>query len=576
MDFSRNQNKFDVSDSRSFRLRGGQSQVRGSLSPDNRSDLYSVSIRRKRLFRATLNRLTHNATLTVFDESGDRLAKSKQRGTRSETIHRTLEPGTYLFQVRGVGRRPQTNYKLRLVAQSKTDQLGSSSPDGSSSSELMTAAARAPVDAVGNTLSTALNVGVVSGTLRYEEAVGNLDQADFYQIALGDRQLFSLSLDNLVADADLALFNRAGTLIQNSLHSGTQQEFITQVLNPGQYFIRVSQFSGETRYRLTLSANSTSPNPFNAQVGYGLLNATSAVIQSGGLAQPTFQQQSELSPDIPWGVERINARDVWEQGTTGKGVTVAVLDSGVDFTHIDLDDNIWINSDEIPGNGIDDDGNGYIDDRLGWDFVDGDGRPMDLEGHGTHVAGTIAAERNGFGVTGVAPDAAIMAVRVLDEEGQGFVSDIVRGLYYAINNGADVINLSLGGNSPTPEIRTAIRDAFNLGIPVIMAAGNEGRSVPSFPAQFAAQWGIAVGASDRTDRFANFSNQAGFTPLDYVVAPGVSIPSTLPGDRYGLLSGTSMATPHVAGTVALMLDANPTLTPSEVETILINTATTLA
>ncbi|MEL6221660.1 MAG: S8 family serine peptidase [Cyanobacteria bacterium J06627_8] len=571
MNFPNPRKEFDLDDIPALRSRGGKSRVSGRLSPDNRTDLYAFTVRRKRLFRATLNRLTQNATLALFEETGDRIAVSRKRGTQSERIRQPLEAGTYIFQVRTVNRQSRTGYRLSLRADNGTGQTNPSANAELANSPLLPSST-APADSVGNSRAAAFNIGVVNGTAAYTEFVGSRDRTDFYRFSLGNRRLFSLNLDNLTADADLALIDRSGALIQESRHMQTRQEFITRVLNPGQYFVRVSHFAGEAQYRLTLSANSTAPNQFNSQVGFGQLNASSAVIQSGGAAQPTNRQQSET----PWGAERINSPDVWNRGLTGRGVTVAVLDSGVDFSHADLNDNIWVNSGEIAGNGIDDDRNGYVDDRRGWDFVDNDGRPMDFNGHGTHVAGTIAAERNGFGVTGVAPDAEIMAIRVLDNQGQGFVSDIVQGIYYAIDNGADVINLSLGGSSPPPGVRAAIRDAFNAGITVVMAAGNEASSIPAFPAQFAEQWGIAVGASDRSNQIAGFSNQAGSIPLNYVVAPGVSIPSTLPGDRYGLLSGTSMATPHVAGTVALMLQANPTLTPSEVETIILNTALPIA
>ncbi|MEM9450518.1 MAG: S8 family serine peptidase [Cyanobacteria bacterium P01_E01_bin.6] len=567
MNISKTRKEFDLSDVQRLRVNGKQNRVNGELSPDNRSDLYSFTLRKSRSVRSTLNRLTHNTTLTLFDESGTRIATSRRRGNQSEKIQQPLENGTYILQVRGKGRRPQTDYRLKISAgKETTNETGLLEPIAS------TVVMNESVDQAGNSQATARNIGVVRGTQRYEDSVSDRDRIDYYRFSLPNRRLFSLRLDNLAADVDLALMDRSGALIKESIDSGTKHEFITHVLEPGRYFVRVTRFSGETNYTLTLNTNSSAPNRFDSQVGYGLIDASRAVTQSGGSSRSTNTQVLET----PFGVDRINAPDVWNQGFTGKGITVAVLDSGVDFTHSDLNDNIWINSREILGNGIDDDGNGYIDDRRGWDFVDGDGRPMDRNGHGTHVAGTIAAERNGFGVTGVAPDAEIMAIRVLDENGQGFVSDIVDGIYYAINNGADVINLSLGGNSPPPGIRTAIRDAFNQGITVVMAAGNESSPVPSFPAQFAQQWGIAVGASDRPDTLARFSNQAGSNPLNYVVAPGVSISSTLPGDRYGFLSGTSMATPHVAGTVALMLEANPTLTPAEVETIVINTAAAIA
>jgi subtilisin family serine protease len=151
------------------------------------------------------------------------------------------------------------------------------------------------------------------------------------------------------------------------------------------------------------------------------------------------------------------------------------------------------------------------------------------------------------------------------------VSNIAAGIKYAADNGADVINLSLGG-AYSSEIEDAVQYATAKGSVVVMAAGNESASQPSSPANLANQWGIAVGAVDRTNRMANFSNKASIPPLDYVVAPGVDIYSTTPGNTYSSFSGTSMATPHVAGVAALILSANPNLTAAEVESILTQTA----
>jgi subtilisin family serine protease len=164
-----------------------------------------------------------------------------------------------------------------------------------------------------------------------------------------------------------------------------------------------------------------------------------------------------------------------------------------------------------------------------------------------------------------------MPVRVLDSNGGGTDADIAAGIRYAVDNGADVINLSLGGGFSS-EMESALQYAAEQNVVVVMAAGNESASQPGFPASLANQWGIAVGAVDSTNRMANFSNKASIPPLDYVVAPGASIYSTTPGNTYSTFSGTSMATPHVAGVAALILSANPNLTAAEVESILTQTA----
>lgn len=313
----------------------------------------------------------------------------------------------------------------------------------------------------------------------------------------------------------------------------------------------------------------TVPDGFNINYGYGLVDAAAAVASA--------LEQTCPFPNVPnlggekWGLDMVNAPEVWAQGYAGDGIVVAVVDTGVDYNHSDLDANIWVNSGEIARNGLDDDGNGFVDDIRGWDFVDDDNNPMDLNEHGTHVAGTLAAENNRFGVMGVAYNATLMPVRVLDENSSGIWSDVAAGIYYAADNGADVINLSLGGGY-SDEVAIAVEYATELGSVVVMAAGNEFASEPSYPARYATDWGIAVGAVDIDQTMADFSNDAGTTPLDYVVAPGVEVLSTTPGDTYQYFDGTSMATPYVAGVAALILSANPNLTPAEVETILTQTA----
>ncbi|MCU0548040.1 MAG: S8 family serine peptidase [Leptolyngbya sp. Prado105] len=313
---------------------------------------------------------------------------------------------------------------------------------------------------------------------------------------------------------------------------------------------------------------------FSPVYGYGLVDAAAAVAASIGRSR--FADVADQYHDLNlWGLDAVSAPEVWNAGYTGRNVVVAVIDSGVDFTHSDLNDNIWINQDEILGNGIDDDYNGYVDDLIGWDFVSGDNNPMDFDGHGTHVAGTIAAERNGAGIIGVAFDAEIMPIRVLGETG-GADLDIAEGIVYAANNGANVINLSLGGSSPAPEIAQAIQYATERGAMVVMSAGNNGQSEPGYPGYYAKQWGVAVGAIDEYGYMADTgdwaSNLAGNDPaMRYIVAPGVNVYSTIPNDEYEAFGGTSMAAPHVAGVAALMLSANPDLSPAQLRQILIQT-----
>ncbi|AFZ01829.1 S8 family peptidase [Calothrix sp. PCC 6303] len=312
-----------------------------------------------------------------------------------------------------------------------------------------------------------------------------------------------------------------------------------------------------------------STQQYSSKTGYGGVNAAAAVAKAAG--KDTFADTPNLGGDY-WGVDTVKAPEAWANGYTGQGVIVAVLDTGVDHNHEDLKNNIWKNTKEIENNGVDDDGNGYVDDIYGWNFDSNNNNTLDKDGHGTHVSGTIAAEKNNKGLTGIAYDAKIMSVKVLDDEGSGSYDSIAGGIRYAVDNGAKVINMSLGGGASSKTLELAIEYASARGVIVVMAAGNSGGSSPINPASYANKYGVAVGAVDRDGSLANFSNRAGSNQLTYVTAPGVSIYSTLPNNNYASYSGTSMAAPHVAGVVALMLSANPNLSDGQVRQILAETS----
>jgi subtilisin len=331
-----------------------------------------------------------------------------------------------------------------------------------------------------------------------------------------------------------------------------------------------SSFNTATNDVQMLDYSTTAYNEnYNYTDGYGLINAADAVSKAAG--KNTFADVPNLGGNN-WGADLVKAPETWAKGYTGKGVVVAVVDAGVDRNHDDLKDNIWTNSKEIADNGKDDDGNGYVDDVYGWNFDGNDNNTLDVAGHGTHVSGTIAGENNNFGVTGIAYDAKIMPVKVLNDSGSGSYEAIAQGIRYATDNGANVINLSLGGSYPDSGLESALKYASSKGAIVVMAAGNDGGLEPGYPARYADETGIAVGAVDKENNLASFSNLAGFNPLTYVTAPGVDVYSTLPGNKYAFYSGTSMATPHVAGVVALMLSANPNLTDAQVRQILEDTS----
>ncbi|MGB3759462.1 MAG: S8 family peptidase, partial [Rivularia sp. (in: cyanobacteria)] len=301
------------------------------------------------------------------------------------------------------------------------------------------------------------------------------------------------------------------------------------------------QLSSQESNFNTTSFYASDSEGYSSSNGYGLANAAEAVAKVTG--EDTFEDVPDTGGNN-WGADAINAPEVWEKGYTGEDVVVAVLDTGIDRNHDDLKNNIWTNSGEIADNGRDDDGNGYIDDFYGWNFDGNNNSTMDLDGHGTHVSGTIAGENNGFGVTGIAYDAQIMPVKVLDDFGSGSNNAVADGIYYAVDNGADVINLSLGGSLPNSEVEEAVKYASEQGVTVVMAAGNSSGQMPLYPARYADRYGIAVGAIDEDKTLASFSNRAGSEELTYVTAPGVDIYSTLPDNQYESYSGTSMATPH--------------------------------
>ncbi|MDS0527442.1 S8 family serine peptidase [Clostridium sp. SHJSY1] len=251
----------------------------------------------------------------------------------------------------------------------------------------------------------------------------------------------------------------------------------------------------------------------------------------------------------------INVEKAWDVTKGDSGVVVAVIDSGVDYTHPDLSNNMWKNTKEIPNNNIDDDGNGYVDDVNGWNFYQSSNNPMDDYGHGTHVAGTIAALDNTIGVIGVAPHVKIMSLKFLDSNGKGSIANAIKAINYAKKMGAKIINNSWGGGDYSQALYDTIKNYDGL---FVAAAGNVGTDndlYPNYPASYNLPNILSVAAIDNIGSLADFSNY-GVTTVD-VAAPGVRIYSTKPSNSYQSLRGTSMATSHVSGIAALVLSANP-------------------
>ena len=359
--------------------------------------------------------------------------------------------------------------------------------------------------------------------------------------------------------------------------------------------------------------------------GTSMTSAVASLRRTAGVAgaEPDYRVSVARTPNDPqygqlYGLEKISAPGAWNTQTGTGQTVVSVVDTGIDYTHPDLYQNIWLNQNEIPvavrnrlvdvdgdalitfrdlnnavnrgtdkvtdlnGNGYidggdllkpttqggwadgsDQGGNGYTDDLIGWDFANNDNDPYDDDGHGTHVSGTIGAVgNNGTGLAGVAWTARIMAVKFLNGTGSGYVSDAVRALDYSIQNGARISNNSWGGGGLSQALTAAIGRARTAGHIVVAAAGNAGQNgdfAPSYPAYYASQSDnvVSVSAVDQSDNPAYFSNYG--TASVTLGAPGVNIFSTLPGGQYGNLSGTSMAAPHVAGALALLWDQSPNL-----------------
>ena len=283
-------------------------------------------------------------------------------------------------------------------------------------------------------------------------------------------------------------------------------------------------------------------------------------------AEPDVLRSASVTPNdrlfrAQWGLQMAGFPGAWDFTTGSLATSVGVLDSGVDFTHADLAPNMWRNPGESgdgrEANGLDDDGNGLVDDWRGWDWVDDDNVPADANGHGTHVAGTIGARGNDLrGVAGAAWRARLVPLRVLDANGSGRVSDIIAAYVYSARAGIPIVNASMAGPDFSQAELDTLRAAPNML--VVVAAGNDSADndlTGSYPCNHPAPNVICVAASDQDDALAGMSNY-GRLSVD-LAAPGRRILSTLPNGEWGLMSGTSMAAPHVAGTAALITSLYP-------------------
>ncbi|MBB1346797.1 S8 family serine peptidase [Pseudoalteromonas sp. SG45-2] len=309
--------------------------------------------------------------------------------------------------------------------------------------------------------------------------------------------------------------------------------------------------------------------------------------------EPDYQVSIARTPDDPrfdelWGLNNdgqtggtadadIDAVEAWDISTGSRDVVVGVIDTGIDYSHSDLASNMWVNSSEIPGDGIDNDGNGFIDDVHGINAITDSGDPMDDEGHGTHVSGTIGASGgNGIGVVGVNHEVSLVGCKFLDAAGNGSTSDAIKCIDYMVslkNSGVNlrVLNNSWGGGGYSQALADAIASSEAADLLFVAAAGNDtidNDVNPHYPSNYENASVLSVASTDQTDGISWFSHY-GLTSVD-MGAPGNAILSTTPGESYASYSGTSMATPHVAGAAALVLSINPELSTQELKDLLMN------
>ncbi len=517
----------------------GTRAVNGHIGGTDRVDYYRFELTRTAEVDLALTALEQDIDLYLLDAVGGQLARSIRPGNQSEDLGRTLAAGEYFIKVVPFGSNA-SSYRLTLDA---------------------ILAGRPPTGDNGNTFDDARRLGSLAAPTTLDESVGGEDPADYYRFRLDTDAEVDIQLTGLRADVDLYLFGSDRRELARSWKGGSRDESLQLSLDAGEYVVLVKPWgSAESPYRLQMQAELKQPD-------------TVPPSDPPPAEDGPYPDVDDFGGADDWNLNSIQAPEVWAQGFTGEGVVVAVVDTGVDGSHPELYSQMWVNPGELPGNGIDDDDNGFIDDVYGWDFVESDNDPADGNGHGTHVAGTIAAANDGLGSTGVAFGATIMPVRVLDANGAGSFYDVAAGIRYAVDNGAQVINLSLGG-SYSSAVHSALAYAGQHSVFVVAAAGNEGGVAPVYPAAFSAELThvLSVGAHDSNNARAYFSNGVGASGAVQVAAPGVGVLSCLPGNRYGRLSGTSMAAPHVSGLAALALSANPTLVPQTLRSLIVEGA----
>ena len=511
----------------------------GNLEQTSDHDWFAVNLQENKDYYFDASGITLEDTFLNLRSSAGVILRSDDDGGDGYNSHiqfRTFQSGKYYLDIGAYNDESIGTYSI------SAEQVENLVPEDDYASDTNT--------------SGSLNIGSTN--------LGNLEM-------IGDHDWFAINLEKdkdyyfdasgiTLGDTFLNLRSSSGTILRSDDDGGDGYNSRIQfrTYQSGKYYLDIGAYNDESIGTYSISAQentSTAPNPgpgFNPIDGYGHVDASKTFEQ---LLNINLPNAASLGGNL-WGLDNINAPDVWNgssefSGTKGAGATVAVIDTGVDLSHPEFEQRIV----------------------SGYDFVDNDSIADDGQGHGTHVAGTIAGSHgDGVGISGVAPESKIMPIRVLGDDGRGWTSDIIAGIRWATDNGADVINLSLGGGGYSHAMADAIRYASERNSVVVMASGNSGGSSPEYPAAHATNFGLAVGAVDRSRNFASFSNRAGSTSIDFVTAPGVNVYSAIPGGNYARFSGTSMATPHVAGVAALLKSHNNSLTSETIEDLITGTA----
>lgn len=387
----------------------------------------------------------------------------------------------------------------------------------------------------------------VSSAFEYEAVPGQYvvklkQSVNRYSTSQISRDLSAQVVDT-IPNANLVVIQRSSIELEKSVVSSLSSNDLVEYVEPN-YIYRISK----------------TPNDPSFEKLWGILNVGQTDGKGPGVA----------------GVD-VDAEKAWDITTGNQDLVVAVIDTGVNYNHPDLKDNMWTNAAELNGQaGVDDDGNGFVDDIYGYAFVSDANKtsPLDDHGHGSHCSGTIGAKGDdGKGIVGVAWNVKIMAVKFLSASGGGTLTDAVKAIDYATLMGAKIMSNSWGGGGPSQALKEAIERANAKGILFVAAAGNDGSSNdsrPTYPANYDVPNVLSVAAIDNKGNLASFSNFGKRTV--HVAAPGVNVYSSTLGSTYSTYSGTSMATPHVSGVAALLASHEPELTGVELKARIMATA----